>query len=142
MMYQKMGKERNNKKEREDIDQSRKNRAKNKRLEQEIKLENKVSRQSMAAKLVGKVGIHKKIIQQTELARKVGSKVRGKVSGKTKLISTMKKRIFAISARNGATENRSSEVCQWAERPKTKVVNHEVYHEAKKLKFPTQKSKC
>ena len=57
-----MGKERNNKKEREDIDQSRKNGAKNKRLEQEIKLENKVSRQSMAAKLVGKVGIHKKYL--------------------------------------------------------------------------------
>ena len=55
-----MGKERNNKKEREDIDQSRKNGAKNKRLEQEIKLENKVSRQSMAEKLVGKVGIHEK----------------------------------------------------------------------------------
>ena len=48
------------KKEREGVDQSRKNRTRNKRLEQEIKLENKVSRQSMTAKLVGKVGIHKK----------------------------------------------------------------------------------
>ena len=39
------------KKEREGVDQSRKNRTRNKRLEQEIKLENKISRQSMAAKL-------------------------------------------------------------------------------------------